>query len=185
MSREGGRLVSLLSGRIIVFTLAAVVMCVCVAASISAFNTDARPKNNKDRNEEANAQPEDANAQPSEALTPMADQYDPDHHKKHHSGGGGSGGDPVTFEIGDAQNESGDIETENEFAIEGNNNSACLGQLQFDNSGNFTNQQGALQYVSEGDDFEFAGPESEFAPENGTECEQGVEQASTASSIRR
>src|SRR5829696_219707 len=178
MSREGGRLVSLLSGRIIVFTLAAVVMCVCVAASISAFNTDARPKNNKDRNEEANAQPE-------EALTPMAGEYDPDHHKKHHSGGGGGGGDPVTFEIGDAQNESGDIETENEFAIEGNNNSACLGQLQFDNSGNFTNQQGALQYVSEGDDFEFAGPESEFAPENGTECEQGVQQASTASSIRR
>jgi len=168
-------------------------MCACVAASISAFNTDARPKNNKDRNEDANAQPsenaqpEDENGQPLEALTPIADQYDPDHHKKHHKkhhsdGGGGGGGDPVTFEIGDTENESGEIETENNFSIEGNNNSACLGQLQFDNSGNFTNQQGDLQYASEAGDLGFEGPGIGFGPENGTECEQGIEQASTASS---
>ena len=132
-------------------------------------------------------QAEDPNSDDLQAEDPNLD--DPNHkkkrggdHKKKH--GGGDGG-LVAFDLGDTQNESGNIETENNFAIEGNNNNACLGQEQFDQTGNFTNQQGDLQYVSEGDDFEFGGPESEFAPENGTECEQGVEQASTASSIRR
>src|SRR5215204_7044315 len=52
----------------------------------------------------------------------------------------------VAFGIGDAENESGEIETENAFEIEGNNNNACLGQQQFGQTGNFTNQQGALQF---------------------------------------
>ena len=88
----------------------------------------------------------------------------------------------VAFEIGDTENESGEIETENSFAIEGNNNNACLGQLQFGNTGNFTNQQGALQYASEVDDLEFGAPEIEFAPENETACEQAVQQSAAASS---
>jgi len=57
-----------------------------------------------------------------------------------------------------------------------------LGQLQFGNTGNFTNQQGALQYASGADDLEFGGPEIEFAPENETACEQAVQQSSAASS---
>jgi hypothetical protein len=69
-----------------------------------------------------------------------------DHRFDNHGGG-------VSFEIGDAENESGDIETENNFAIKGNNNNACLGQLQFGQTGNFTNQQGALQF-GEGVDFD-------------------------------
>ncbi len=89
----------------------------------------------------------------------------------------------VGFEIGDTENESGEIETENAFEIEGNNNNACLGQLQFGQTGNFTNQQGALQYASEVDDIGFAGPEIEFAPENETACEQAVQQAAAASSF--
>src|SRR5215212_8803969 len=88
----------------------------------------------------------------------------------------------VAFEIGDAENESGEIETENAFGIEGDNNNACLGQLQFGNTGNFTNQQGALQYASEVDDLEFGAGEFEFAPENETACEQEVQQAAAASS---
>jgi len=88
----------------------------------------------------------------------------------------------VSLELGDVENESGDIETENEFSIEGNNNNACLGQLQFGNTGNFTNQQGVLQYASDADDIELSGPEIEFAPENETSCEQDVEQAAAASS---
>src|SRR5215207_9991840 len=79
----------------------------------------------------------------------------------------------VGFEIGD---------TENAFEIEGNNNNACLGQLQFGNTGNFTNQQGVLQYDSEADDIELSGPEIEFAPENETACEQEVQQSAAASS---
>jgi len=137
------------------------------------------------------AQVEDPNSEDQQAEE--ANLQDPnhkkkrggDHKKKDEKKDGGGDGGLVAFDLGDTQNESGNIETENSFAIEGNNNNACLGQEQFDQTGNFTNQQGDLQYVSEGDDLEFGGPESEFAPENSTECEQGVEQASTASSIRR
>ncbi len=89
----------------------------------------------------------------------------------------------VAFEIGDTENESGGIGTSNEFEIEGNNNSACLGQQQFGNTGNFTNQQGALQYASDVDDLEFGGGELSFAPENETACEQAVQQSAAASSF--
>jgi len=88
----------------------------------------------------------------------------------------------VAFEIGDTENESGGIGTSNELEIEGDNNNACLGQLQFGQTGNFTNQQGALQYASEVDDLGFAGPGASFAPENETACEQEVQQAAAASS---
>ena len=88
----------------------------------------------------------------------------------------------VAFEIPDAENESGGIETENAFEIAGDNNNACLGQLQFGQTGNFTNQQGALQYASGVDDLEFGGPEIEFGPESETACEQAVQQSSAASS---
>jgi hypothetical protein len=89
----------------------------------------------------------------------------------------------VGFEVGDTENESGGIGTSNEFEIAGNNNSACLGLEQFGQTGNFTNQQGALQYASDVDDLEFAGGELEFAPSNETGCEQAVEQAAAASSL--
>ncbi len=89
----------------------------------------------------------------------------------------------VGLSVGDTENESGEISTENSFAIEGDNNNACLGQLQFGQTGNFTNQQGALQYASDADDLGFAGPGISFAPENGTACEQAVEQAAAASSM--
>src|SRR5829696_7643929 len=88
----------------------------------------------------------------------------------------------VAFEIGDTENESGGIGTSNELEIEGNNNNACLGQLQFGQTGNFTNQQGALQYASEVDDLGFAGLGIGFAPESETACEQAVQQAAAASS---
>jgi hypothetical protein len=88
----------------------------------------------------------------------------------------------VSLGLGDVENESGDIELENDFSIGGNNNNACFGQQQFANSGNFTNQQGALQFDSDADDLEFGGGEFGFGPENETACEQDVEQASAASS---
>ena len=88
----------------------------------------------------------------------------------------------VGFEIGDAENESGEISTENEFAVEGDKNNACVGQLQFDQTGNFTNQQGALQYAPDADDLGFEGGEISFAPENETACDQAVQQSAAASS---
>ncbi len=88
----------------------------------------------------------------------------------------------VAFEIGDTENESGGIGTSNELEIAGNNNNACLGQQQFGQTGNFTNQQGALQYASGVDDLEFGGGELSFAPESETACEQAVQQSAAASS---
>src|SRR5215204_5453690 len=75
-----------------------------------------------------------------------------------------------------------EIGTSNEFGISGDNNSVCLGQQQFGNTGNFTNQQGALQYASDADDIGFSGPGIGFAPESETACEQSVQQSAAASS---
>jgi len=63
-------------------------------------------------------------------------------------------GGEVSFELGDVDNESGDVELDNSFEISGNNNNACLGQQQFGNSGNFTNQQGAFEFGGGFDDFD-------------------------------
>jgi hypothetical protein len=83
----------------------------------------------------------------------------------------------------DQELESGDIETETDISIEGNNNNQCVGLSQFGNTGNFANQQGTTQFDI-GDEFEqeFEGPEIEFAPENETACDQAVQQSSAASS---
>ena len=89
----------------------------------------------------------------------------------------------VSLSLGDVETESGEMESETNFAIEGDNNNACLGALQFANTGNFSNQQGALQYASEVDDIGFTGPSVSFAPENETACEQEVQQAAAASSF--
>jgi len=144
---------------------------------------NAQPNDNANDNAQRNE-----NEQPLEAITPADDQYPKpdDHHKKHRGGGGGGGGGgghSSSLEIGDTENESGGIETENSFSIEGNNNSACLGQQQFGQTGNFTNQQAAQQDFSGADDLEFGGPENEFGPESETACEQAVQQSSAASSF--
>ena len=96
---------------------------------------------------------------------------------------------PVLAEVNNAfddqELESGDIESETSLSIEGNNNNQCAGLLQFGNTGNFANQQGTSQYDFGPDaefEQEFEGPEIEFGPENGTECEQAVQQAAAASS---
>src|SRR5215217_3367875 len=85
----------------------------------------------------------------------------------------------------DQELESGEISTETDISIEGNNNNQCAGLLQFGQTGNFANQQGTSQYDFGPDaEFkqEFEGPEIEFAPENATECEQAVQQSAAASS---
>src|SRR5215203_4436257 len=60
----------------------------------------------------------------------------------------------VSLDLGDVENDSGDVELDNSFDISGNNNNACLGQTQFGNSGNFTNQQGAFEFGGGVDDFD-------------------------------
>jgi hypothetical protein len=85
----------------------------------------------------------------------------------------------------DQELESGEISTETELSIEGNNNNQCAGLLQFGQTGNFGNMQGTSQY-DVGPEFEqeFEPPEIEFAPENETACEQAVQQAAAASSTQ-
>ena len=82
----------------------------------------------------------------------------------------------------DQELESGGISTETELAIEGNNNNQCAGLLQFGQTGNAANQQGSLQYASDTGGTGGSGPSLSFAPENGTECEQAVQQSAAASS---
>ena len=86
----------------------------------------------------------------------------------------------------DQEFESGGISTETELAIDGNNNNQCAGLLQFGQTGNAGNEQGTAQYDI-GPDAEFSqgfgGQSLSFAPENGTECEQAVQQAAAASSF--
>ena len=93
---------------------------------------------------------------------------------------------PVIAQVGnefdDQELESGEIGTETELAIDGNNNNQCAGLLQFGQTGNFPNQQGTSQYDNPHFDQEFAGPDIEFAPDNATEFEQAVQQAAAASS---
>jgi hypothetical protein len=78
--------------------------------------------------------------------------------------------------------ESGDIEADNNYSISGNNNSVCLSPQQFNNSGNFSNDQRFGQFQSTADDIELSGPEITFAPENETQCKQAVQQSAAASS---
>src|SRR5215213_5425974 len=71
----------------------------------------------------------------------------------------------------DQELESGDIETETDISIEGNNNNQCVGVVQFGNTGNFANQQGTTQDGSEGffveddDNFFFGNDNGEFEQE--------------------
>jgi len=53
----------------------------------------------------------------------------------------------IAQEVGfdDQELESGEIATETELSIEGNNNNQCAGLLQFGQTGNFANQQGTSQ----------------------------------------
>ncbi len=88
----------------------------------------------------------------------------------------------VSLEVNEAENESGGIETENNFEIAGNNNNGCLSQVQAGQSGNATNQQGGLQYDADTDDFEFGGQGIELTPEQEQACEQEIQQAAAASS---
>jgi len=115
---------------------------------------------------------------------------------------------PVLAEVevgfDDQELESGDIDSETDISIDGNNNNQCVGLSQVNNTGNFANQQGTSNFGgSDGfffdddnnrhDDFrifgdngdfeqEFEGPEVTFAPENETGCEQAVQQSAAASS---
>src|SRR5215218_1730455 len=92
----------------------------------------------------------------------------------------------IAQEVGfdDQELESGEISTETELSIEGNNNDQCAGLLQFGQTGNAGNEQGTAQYDIAGEFSQgFGGQSLSSAPENETACEQEVQQAAAASSF--
>jgi len=155
--------------------LLAVMLGLVLVITVPAMGRDEDPNAEEPNTEER------ANAEEPQADAQSAGKKHGGGHNKKKNGDGGLVVEGPNFD--DQKSESGSIETETNISIEGNNNNQCAAPLQFDQSGNVLNQQGTLQYASEGGgDNGFAGPETEFAPENGTKCEQGLEQASTASS---
>ena len=60
--------------------------------------------------------------------------------------------------------------------------SQCTPATQFGNTGNFQNASSFVQYGSEADDFEPGGIEISFAPQQGVQCSNTIQQSSAASS---
>ena len=86
----------------------------------------------------------------------------------------------VAQELGN-ESESGDVNVAFEVASEGDYAQQCVAPLQFGNTGNLQNAQGALQYASTADDIEFEGSTFAFGPSVSTECDQAVQQSAAAS----
>jgi hypothetical protein len=139
----------------------------------------ADPQNTDDDKKKTQQAEDPQNTEEPSAQDPTTEELTSDqlNQKKN---GGGPGVEGPKFD--DQKAESGSIEKETDISIKGDNNNQCTGLLQFDQSGNFLNQQGTTQTDIGEFEQEFAGPKNAFTPKNGTECEQGVEQASTASS---
>src|SRR5215216_814277 len=82
----------------------------------------------------------------------------------------------------DQQSESGDVSLGYQVTNSGDYASQCAPAIQFGNTGNFQNASSFLQYGSEADDFEPGGIEVTFAPQQGVECSNTIQQSSAASS---
>ncbi len=88
---------------------------------------------------------------------------------------------------GEQEGESGDVDQSFEVSSEGDNSNQCVGIQGVANTGNAQNQIDLIQYASEADDFEFeeVGSTITVSPTNTTECEQMVNQAAAASSVKK
>jgi len=77
---------------------------------------------------------------------------------------------------------TGDVDMSLGVSQSGNSSNQCVAPMQFGNTGNLQNSQGFLQYGSQADDVQFEGSGFVFAPQQGVQCSQSVEQSSAASS---
>lgn len=93
---------------------------------------------------------------------------------------GGGGGGPLTQEI-EQEAESGEVDIAFEVSSSGDYAQQCAAPLQFGETGNLQNGQGALQNGSAFDDLEFGGSTFGFEPSVETACEGAVQQAAAAS----
>src|SRR5215204_2901813 len=80
------------------------------------------------------------------------------------------------------ESESGDVSLGYQVTNSGDYASQCAPAIQFGNTGNFQNAHSFLQYGSEADDFEPGGIEVTFAPQQGVDCSNEIQQSSAASS---
>jgi hypothetical protein len=88
----------------------------------------------------------------------------------------------ISQEFSQETEETGNVDLNSEIINTGDNSSQCVAPMQFGNTGNLQNQQGFLQYGSNADDIEFGGSQFVFAPQQGVQCDQSVQQAASASS---
>ena len=82
----------------------------------------------------------------------------------------------------DQESQSGDVSLGYSVQNTGDYASQCAPAIQFGNTGNFQNAPSFLQYGSEADDFEPGGIEVTFAPQQGVDCSNEIQQSSAASS---
>jgi hypothetical protein len=82
----------------------------------------------------------------------------------------------------DQQSQSGDVSLGYQVTNSGDYASQCTPAIQFGNTGNFQNAPSFLQYGSEADDFQPGGIEVSFAPQQGVDCSNEIQQSSAASS---
>jgi hypothetical protein len=82
----------------------------------------------------------------------------------------------------DQQSQSGDVSLGYQVTNSGDYASQCAPAIQFGNTGNFQNAPSFLQYASEAEDFEPGGIAVSFAPQQGVDCPNTIEQSSAASS---
>ena len=80
------------------------------------------------------------------------------------------------------ESQSGDVSLGYQVTNSGDYASQCAPAIQFGNTGNFQNASSFLQYGSEADDFEPGGIEVSFAPQQGVDCSNEIQQSSAASS---
>jgi hypothetical protein len=88
----------------------------------------------------------------------------------------------ISQEFSQETDPTGDINLNSEIVNTGDNSNQCAAPMQFGNTGNLQNQQGFLQYGSNADDIEFSGSQFVFAPQQGVQCDQAVQQSAAASS---
>ena len=80
------------------------------------------------------------------------------------------------------ESQSGDVSLGYSVQNTGDYASQCAPAIQFGNTGNFQNASSFVQYGSGADDFEPGGIEVNFAPQQGVNCSNTIEQSSAASS---
>ncbi len=84
------------------------------------------------------------------------------------------------------EGESGNVSPSFSVQSTGNNSNQCVTPLQFGNTGNLDNAQGALQYASQTagplGNISLGGPTFSFTPELTAPCTEAVQQSSAASS---